>query len=272
MSGRSGPRTRRKVSGTVAGISVLAALGLAFVVLPLLGLVTDAPWGSLLHSVSSPEARDALRLSLICSIGATALAALLGLPLAWVFARVRFPGRSLAWALVMVPMVLPPVVAGVGLLAAFGGRSPVGGFLADHFGVRLTFSPIGVILAEAFVALPFLVVTVEAALRAAGTELEEAARTLGARPGTVLRRVTLPSVGPALAAGAALAWARALGEFGATITFAGNIGGRTRTVPLAVYLLLDRQPEIATALSLVMLAVCVGVLTALRGRWLGRTA
>ena len=252
------------------GIAVPAALGLTFVVLPLVGLVADAPWSTLGRSLTDPGARDALRLSLVCSVGATVVAAVLGLPLAWVFARVDFRGRSLAWALVMVPMVLPPVVAGVGLLAAFGRRGLVGGFLADYLGVYLTFSPAGVVLAEAFVALPFLVVTVEAALRTAGTELEEAARTLGARPWTVLRRVTLPAVGPALAAGAALAWARALGEFGATITFAGNIGGRTRTVPLAVYLLLDRDPAVATALSLVMLAVSVTVLAALRGRWLGR--
>lgn len=252
------------------GIAVPAALGLTFVVLPLVGLVADAPWGTLGRSLADPGARDALRLSLVCSAGATVVAAVLGLPLAWVFARVEFRGRSLAWALVMVPMVLPPVVAGVGLLAAFGRRGFVGGYLADHLGVYLTFSPAGVVLAEAFVALPFLVVTVEAALRAAGTELEEAARTLGARPWTVLRRVTIPAVGPAFTAGAVLAWARALGEFGATITFAGNVGGRTRTVPLAVYLLLDRDPAVATALSLVMLAVSVTVLAALRGRWLGR--
>ncbi|MFM8237039.1 MAG: ABC transporter permease [Actinomycetota bacterium] len=253
-------------------LGTLAALGLAFITLPLLALITDAPWSSLVRSVTSPEARAALRLSLMCSIGATVVATALGLPLAWVFARVPFRGRSFAWALVMVPMVLPPVVAGVGLLAAFGRRGLLGGFLADGLGVQLTFSPAGVVLAEAFVALPFLVVTVEAALRASGTDLEEAARTLGARPWTVLRRITLPAVAPALGAGAALAWARALGEFGATITFAGNIEGRTRTVPLAVYLLLDREPAVATALSLVMLAVSVGVLTALRGRWLGRAA
>ena len=259
-------RTRR----VPLGIAIPAALGLAFVVLPLVGLVTDAPWDTLVGSLTNPEARAALRLSLLCSAGATVVAFGLGLPLAWVFARLDFRGRSFAWALVMVPMVLPPVVAGVGLLAAFGRRGLVGGFLADHLGVYLTFSPAGVVLAEAFVALPFLVVTVEAALRAAGTELEEAARTLGARPWTVLRRVTLPAVGPALAAGAALAWARALGEFGATITFAGNVSGRTRTVPLAVYLLLDREPEVATALSLLMLAVSITVLAALRSRWLGR--
>lgn len=263
-------RARRPRTPPVLG--ALAALGLAFVVLPLVGLVRDAPWDTIAGTLGRPEARAALRLSLVTSIGATAVAALLGLPLAWVFARVPFRGRSVAWALVMVPLVLPPVVAGVGLLAAFGRRGFVGSLLYDWFGIQFTFSTTGVVLAEAFVALPFLVVTVEAALRAAGTDLEEAARTLGARPWTVLRRITLPSVGPALAAGAALAWARALGEFGATITFAGSIGGRTRTVPLAVYLLLDRDPAVAAALSVVMLGVSIAVLAALRGRWLGRAS
>ena len=185
-------------------------------------------------------------------------------------ARVSFPGRSIVWALTVLPMVLPPVVGGVGLLYAFGRRGFVGQRLYDWFHIQLTFSTAGAVLAETFVAMPFLIITVEAALRAMDRRFEEAASTLGASRWTVFRRVTLPMIAPGLLAGAVLAWARALGEFGATITFAGNIQGRTQTMPLAVYLLLDSRPEVATALSLVLLVVSVTVLALLRDRWLGR--
>jgi molybdate transport system permease protein len=246
----------------------LAAVGFAFVVLPLIGLVQQVPWGHLWEDLRTPEATDALRLSLVCSLWATALTVVLGVPLAWVLARVRFPGRSLVRALVLLPMVVPPVVGGVGLFYAFGRDGLVGQHLYDWFGIQLTFSTAGVVLAETFVAMPFLVITVEAALRSADRRYEDAAVTLGASRATVFRRVTLPLVAPGLAAGAALAWARALGEFGATITFAGNIQGRTQTTPLAVYLLLESKPTIAIGLSIVLLAVCVAVLAVLRDRWL----
>jgi molybdate transport system permease protein len=166
-------------------------------------------------------------------------------------------------------MVLPPVVGGIALLYAFSRRGFVGESLYDWFGLQLTFSPLGVVLAETFVAMPFLVVTVEAGLRSMDRRYEDAAATLGAGRWTVFRRVTLPLIAPSLMAGAALSWARALGEFGATITFAGNIQGRTQTAPLAVYLLLDTQPGVAIALSLVLLAVSVTVLALLRDRWFG---
>jgi molybdate transport system permease protein len=172
-------------------------------------------------------------------------------------------------ALVLIPLVVPPVVGGVGLFYAFGRNGLVGRYLYDWFNVQLTFSTAGVVMAETFVAMPFLVITVEAALRTMDRRYEDAAATLGARRLTVARRVTLPLILPGLLAGAALAWARALGEFGATITFAGNIQGRTRTTPLAVYLLLESKPEVAVALSVVLLAVCVAVLAMLRDRWLG---
>ena len=248
---------------------LVALVAFLFIIFPLFGLIQKAPWGELRHQLGTPEARDALKLSLVCSLWATLLAVLFGVPLAWVFARVRFPGRSIVWALCILPMVLPPVVGGVGLLYAFGRRGFVGSRLYDWFHIQLTFSTAGAVLAETFVALPFLVITVEAALRAMDRHYEEAASTLGAGRWTVFRRVTLPMIAPGLLAGAVLAWARALGEFGATITFAGNIQGKTQTMPLAVYLLLDSQPQVATALSLVLLAVSVTVLALLRNRWLG---
>ena len=193
-----------------------------------------------------------------------------GVPLAWVLARTRFPGRSLVRALVLLPMVLPPVVGGVALLFTFqrnGGL--VGEWLYDWFGLQFTFTTAGAVLAETFVAMPFLVITVEAGLRSMDQRYEDAAASLGAGRWTVFRRVTLPLIAPALFAGAALAWARALGEFGATITFAGNIQGRTQTMPLAVYLLLETDQGVAIALSLVLLAVSIVVLVALRDRWFG---
>jgi molybdate transport system permease protein len=185
-----------------------------------------------------------------------------------VLARVEFAGRSLLRALVLVPLVLPPVVGGVALLLAFGRRGLLGRLLAEWFGVTLPFTTAGAVLAEAFVAMPFLVITAEAAFRGADRRLEDAARTLGASRWTVFRRVTVPLTWPALAAGAVLAWARALGEFGATITFAGNTPLRTTTIPLQVYLLLESgRLESAIALSLVLLLVSVAVLALLRDRW-----
>ena len=260
------PRRRRPAIMLV----VPAAVALAFFGLPLVGLLRQVEWGRLGSDLSDPEATDALRLSLICSLGAAALSVVFGMPLAWLLARVTIPAKSVVRALVLVPMVLPPVVGGVALLAAFSRRGLVGQPLYDWFGVQLTFTTAGAILAETFVALPFFVITVEAALRGADTRYEDAAATLGARPWTSFRRVTLPQVRSAVVAGAVIAWARALGEFGATITFAGNIGGRTRTLPLAVYLALDGDPGRAFALSLVLLVVSLAVIVGLRDRWLGR--
>ncbi|MFM7270533.1 MAG: ABC transporter permease [Actinomycetes bacterium] len=248
-------------------VIVLAALGFACIVLPLAGLLRLVSWRDLGTALTSPEATDALRLSLGCSLCATAISVVLGVPLAWVLARLEFPGRRVVRAIVLLPIVLPPVVGGVALFAAFGRHGLVGGVLHDAFGLQFTFSPLGVVLAETFVALPFLVITVEAAIRALDPRLEVAAEELGASRATVIRRVTLPLVAPGIAAGAALAWARALGEFGATITFAGNVAGRTRTAPLAVALLLASDPEVAVALSVVLLAICVTVLVVLRDRW-----
>jgi len=248
-------------------VAVLAAVAVAFFVLPLIGLLQRAPWSDLVDDLTDPVVRDALRLSLICSVGATALAVVLGLPLAWVLARTDFPGRHLVRALVLLPMVLPPVVGGVALLLAFGRRGLVGQYLDDWFGIRLPFTTWGAILAEAFVAMPFFVIVVEAGLRSLDRRYEEAAATLGARRFTTFRRVVLPLIAPSVIAGAALTWARALGEFGATILFAGNLQGKTQTMPLAIFIELQTNLGGAIVLSLVLLAVSVVVLVSLRDRW-----
>ncbi len=246
----------------------LAAVGAALFALPLVALVVSVPWSRAWSEVTSAEAVQALRLSLVCSLSATALSIVVGLPLAWVQARLVFPGKALLRALTTLPIVLPPVVGGVALLLAFGRRGLVGRWL-EPLGVRLPFTTAGAVLAEAFVAMPFFVLTLEGGLRSLDQRLEEAARTLGASRWTTFARVTLPLLGPTLAAGAAVCWARALGEFGATITFAGNFPGRTQTLPLAVYLALETDPDAGIVLSLVLLVVSVVVLLASRRRWLG---
>ncbi|MFI7147350.1 ABC transporter permease [Nonomuraea sp. NPDC050022] len=262
------PTVGREVSGRLPWMLVVpAVVGLVFLVLPLAGLLIRAPWSTLLERLAEPQVLEALRLSLVCATIATAVCLLLGVPLAWLLARVSFPGRRLVRALVTVPLVLPPVVGGVALLLVLGRRGLVGQWLEATFGITLPFTTAGVIIAEAFVAMPFLVISVEGALRGADRRFEEAAATLGASRWIVFRRVTLPMVMPGVVAGAVLCWARALGEFGATITFAGNFPGTTRTMPLAVYLALETEPEAAIVLSLVLLAVSVIILTSLRDRW-----
>lgn len=244
-------------------------MAVLFFVLPLIGLIRRTSWSTLIDDLTTPDSISALRLSLVCSLSATALSVAFGMPLAWVLARVDFPGRSLVRGLVLLPLVLPPVVGGVALLTAFSRRGIVGEYLYDWFGIQLTFTTAGAILAETFVALPFFVITVEAGLRSMDRRYEDAATTLGAEPFTVFRRVTFPLIAPTVIAGAVLSWARALGEFGATITFAGNIIGRTQTLPLAVYLQLEADPDVAIALSLVLLVVSLTVIVSLRDRWLG---
>jgi molybdate transport system permease protein len=250
-------------------VMALATLGVAFFVLPLLGLVLRAPWRDALKILAEPDTLEALKLSLLASLSATGIALVLGVPMAWIYARVEFPGRALMRALTTLPMVLPPVVGGIALLLAFGRRGLLGSWLDTTLGVRLPFTTAGVIMAETFVAMPFLILTVEAGLRSMDRRYEEAARTLGASRWRVFAQVTLPLIAPSLAAGAVLCWARALGEFGATITFAGNFPGITQTMPLAVYLLLETNQEASYILSLVLLVISLGVLIGLRDRWLG---
>ncbi|HTF12619.1 MAG TPA: ABC transporter permease [Asanoa sp.] len=245
-----------------------ALLGLLFLVLPLVGLLYRAPWTTLPERLTEPGILNALRLSLLTATLATAGCLVLGVPLAWLLARVTFPGRRVVRALVTVPLVLPPVVGGVALLLVFGRRGLIGEWLDSTFGITLPFTTAGVVLAEAFVAMPFLIISVEGALRGADARYEEAAATLGAGRWTTFTRVTLPLVAPGVAAGAVLCWARALGEFGATITFAGNFPGRTQTMPLAVYLALETDLEAAIVLSLLLLFVSVVVLASLRDKWI----
>lgn len=242
-----------------------AALAAVLVLLPLGALLSRTPWTRLPSLLATPAVGQALLLSLRCSLGAVLLSLLFGVPLAWVLARSSLPGRRLLRGLVTVPLVLPPVVGGVALLLAFGRRGVLGPLLVTS-GAVPAFTPYGVVLAEAFVALPFLVLTVEGALAGLDAGREDVAATLGARPLRAFLTVTLPSVAPSVAAGAALAGARALGEFGATITFAGSLPGRTQTVPLAVYALLEDDPPAAYALSAVLLLVSVGLVVILRAR------
>lgn len=261
------PRNAQRASSLPLPALALAIAAIAFFALPLVGLLWRAPWGHAWDYVSDDSALTALRLSLLCSLWATLLSILFGVPLAWLLARVEFPGRRMVRALCLLSMVLPPVVGGVALLFALGRRGIVGQYLDRWFDVQLPFTTAGVVLAQTFVAMPFLVVTVEAALRQLDHRYEDASRTMGASPWFTFRRVTLPAIRPALAAGAVLAWARALGEFGATITFAGNFPGTTQTMPLAVYISLETNPEQAIILSLVLISVSFLVLVGLRDRW-----
>jgi molybdate transport system permease protein len=268
MVRNNGHDLRRPFSGGEGALPwifvVGAIVGIAFFVAPLLSLIVRAPWGDLTRQLSTRSVRDALVLSAEVSLCSLAISLLLGVPLAWAFARLPFPGKRLLRALVIVPMVLPPVVAGVGLLEAFGRAGVLGGFLSALH-ISLPFTTAGAVVASSFVAAPFMVVTVEAALAGVDKRLEDAAATLGATRATILRTITLPAIAPSLAAGAALSWARALGEFGATITFAGNFPRVTQTTPLAVYQLLQTNPDAAVMLSLVLMAISLAVIVALRG-------
>jgi molybdate transport system permease protein len=247
-----------------------AAVALLFLVLPLVGLVIRAPWTDAAAVLSSAGALQALKLSMITATIAVIIVLLIGVPLAWVLARPGLRGASVLRALITIPLVLPPVVGGVALFTVLGRSGLLGRPLYQLTGFAFPFTPYAVVLAQVFVALPFLVLSVEGALRAADRRYEEAASTLGARPVTVFRRITLPLIGPGIAAGAVLAWARALGEFGATITFAGNFPGTTRTMPLEVYLALETDPGSALLLSVLLLGVSVAVLALLRERWVSR--
>lgn len=245
---------------------IFAGVGMVFVTLPLVALLLRAPWDDVATSLQGAGAGEALRLSIVVSLAATGLSLLLGVPLAWVLARSRVPGRSLLRAIVVLPVVLPPVVGGISLLAALGRGGVVGRWLYSTFDLQLTFTTWGAILATTFVSMPLVVLATEAGLRSIDRRYEHAAAALGARPRYTIRRVVLPMLGPQLAAGAVLAWARALGEFGATITFAGNLAGRTQTLPLAVYEARLTDPGGAIFLSLILVALSIGVLVAMRDR------
>lgn len=256
-------RTAAGYSGLPGWVYVPAAAGALFVVLPLVAMALRLDWTRFLVLVTSESSLAALRLSLLTAGTSTLLCLLLGVPMAMVLARERFRGQQLIRSLVLLPLVLPPVVGGIALLFTFGRRglaSPV----MNLFGVSIAFSTAAVVLAQTFVALPFMVLSLEGTVRSVGQRYELVAATLGARPSTVLRRVTLPLVLPGLGAGAVLSFARALGEFGATITFAGSLQGVTRTLPLEIYLqsVTDQDAAIALSLLLVVIAVLVTVAAA----------
>jgi len=261
-------RARQPEAGRRWPILVPAAAAVALLALPLLALLLRVDWAGLPRDIATPLARQALALSALTTSVTLVVVMLLGTPLAWVLARGSHPTVPWLRALVTVPLVLPPVVGGVALLAAWGRQGVFGAVLDDTLGVTIPFTTVAVIVAETFVALPFYVIAVEGSMRGLDQRLDGIAATLGASPLRTFTRVVIPLVGPGMAAGAALAWARALGEFGATITFAGNFPGRTQTVPLGVFAALEQDPDAALALSVLMLAVCLVVLGALRTRWL----
>jgi molybdate transport system permease protein len=252
MSGR-----RRSVDvGVPAWVVAVAIVGAGFVLVPLVAMVSRVDWAEFVPLITSESSLDALWLSLRTSLAATAICVIVGVPMAVVLARTTFWGQKVLRSLVLLPLVLPPVVGGIALLYTFGRRGLLGQTF-EAVGVTIAFSTTAVVLAQTFVALPFLVLSLEGALRTVGTRYEAVAATLGARPTTVLRRVTLPLVVPALVSGAVLSFARALGEFGATLTFAGSLQGVTRTLPLEVYLQRETDPDAAVALSLVLVVVAV---------------
>jgi molybdate transport system permease protein len=254
---------------TTPGVFVLVAIvGIAFVALPLAGLIQRTPWSRAADVLTSDSSLTALRLSLMVATSAALLSLVMGFPVAWVLSRSSFPGRTVVRGLVILPLVMPPVVGGVALLSVFGRRGFLGAPLYDVFSVQLTFTTTAAVLAAAFVSFPLAVLALEAGLRSLDPRLEDAAATLGGSRWYVLRRVTLPQLAPQIAAGLVLCWARALGEFGATITFAGNLQGRTQTLPLAVFERLQTDPDGAIALSLLLVAVSLAVILGLRGRFL----
>jgi molybdate transport system permease protein len=251
-----------------AVLLVPAGLAATFLVVPLVTLVLETPWAELVTLLGTEAVRDALAITAVTSLATVLACLLLGTPLAWLLARVEFRGRSLLRAAVTVPLVLPPVVAGVALVTALGRNGAVGGPVRDLTGYTVPYTTLAVVLAHTFVSMPFYVLAVEGALRASAQEYDVVAATLGADRWTTFRRVTLPLALPGVVAGAVLAWARSLGEFGATITFAGNYPGTTQTMPTLVYGALQSDPEIARTLSMILLVVSLAILAALRNRWL----
>ncbi|MCQ9163090.1 ABC transporter permease [Arthrobacter sp. STN4] len=239
-------------------VYVVAAAGALFVLVPLVGMVAKVNWGEFIPLITSPSSLDALLLSLKTASASTALCIIFGVPLALVLARAQFPGQRILRALILLPLVVPPVVGGLALLYTFGREGLVGRSLTV-LGIDIAFSTTAVVMAQAFVALPFLVLSLEGTLRTAGQKYEAVAATLGARPSTVLRRITVPLVLPGLLSGAVLSFARSLGEFGATLTFAGSLQGVTRTLPLEIYLQRETDPDAAVALSFLLIAVAVVV-------------
>ena len=250
--------------GVPAWIYLPAAVGALFVITPLAAILVKIDWTHFIPLITSESSRAALVLSVKTATASTGVCVVLGVPMALALARGRFPGQAVLRALVLLPLVLPPVVGGIALLYTFGRQGLLGHQL-EVLGVRIAFSTTAVVLAQSFVSLPFLVVSLEGALRSAGSGYEHIAATLGARPTTVLRTVTLPLVWPGLMSGAVLAFARSLGKFGATLTFAGSLQGVTRTLPLEIYLQRETDADAAVALSLLLIVAAVLIVVASAG-------
>ena len=255
----------RAAIGLPGWIYLPALAGALFVLLPLIAILSRIDWPNFIELVTSESSRAALLLSVQTATASTVVCLLLGVPMALVLARGDFPGLRVLRALVLLPLVLPPVVGGIALLYTFGRQGLLGQYL-ELWGIQIAFSTTAVVLAQSFVSLPFLVVSLEGALRSAGTGYDRIAATLGATPATVLRTVTLPLVLPGLLSGAVLAFARSLGEFGATLTFAGSLQGVTRTLPLEIYLQRETDAESAVALSLLLIVVAAAIVIASAGK------
>lgn len=258
---RPSVRSRRVSLGVPAWAVALAAVGGLLIVLPIVGMITRVDWANFGALITSEGSVAALWLSLKTSTISTVLCLVLGVPLALVLARTHFRGQQVVRSLVLLPLVLPPVVGGIALLATFGRRGLLGQTF-EVLGIQIAFSTTAVVLAQTFVALPFLALSVEGALRASGSRFEAIAATLGAKPSRVFLRVTLPLILPGVLSGAVLAFARALGEFGATLTFAGSLQGVTRTLPLEIYLQRETDPDQALALAVLLMIIAVVVMVA----------
>jgi molybdate transport system permease protein len=249
-------------------VNVFAGIAATFVALPLIAIMVRTPWSDLTDILSQQSTRDALFVSVQTSVIAAIIACVFGVPLAWLLARSPAKGISALRIVCITPMVLPPVVGGIALLTAFGRQGIVGQFLYDWWNISLPFTRTAVVMAQVFVAMPFLVLAVEASFRQSDRGFEQAARTLGASPARVFFTIAIPAARPAITAGLALAWARSLGEFGASITFAGSFPGRTQTLPMAVYELVSVDYRLSLVLSLVLILISVGVLAGMRDRWM----
>ena len=249
-------------------IVLIATIAILFLMSPLIGLLQRMPWSGLTNLLRSDIILDAFLLSLFVSFSAALVVFIFGIPIAWVLARSNFSFMKLLRSVVLLPMVLPPVVGGTALLFAFGRQGFLGKWLNDWFGLTLPFTTAGSVVAAVFVSFPFFIVAVESAFRSINEDLEKTAETLGASSSKIFLKITLPRIFPSILAGRALSWARALGEFGATITFAGNMPGETQTLPLAIFLALETNPEAALALSLVMIVTSLAILVPFRDQWL----
>lgn len=249
-------------------LALVAALAAVFLALPLVGVAVRMPWSGAWDIVSSGPVRSAVWVSLYTSVISAAIATVVGVPLGWWLARTGGRLVGVVRSVVITPMILPPVVAGIALLSVFGRRGVIGASLFDWWGISIPFTRTAVVMAQVFVSMPFLVLAVESSFRQLDTGLEDAARTLGAKPLRVFATIALPGARTAIGAGAALAWARSLGEFGASITFAGSFPGRTQTLPMSIYELVSTDYPSALTVSFAMMVVSVLVIASLRGRWM----